>query len=278
MGGMIAQELALLLSERKNKSNNSNDSIKLKSLTLASTSPAAPLPPLRAIPKLLSKFLKITLGLSHMKDNLPFFLYSPTWLSAPAPQWTGKHFKKNIEWIKVFHEQRLKSRPEQDMYGAFLQLLGVLRHRMCHKRWKGFIHRLQMQQQKFLKQQQQRSEKDQASSTINAPTSTPPAATVTSSMTTFTAATTTTTTATTTTTTTSSTSNLTPISPPPPLVIHGSLDTLISLQSAKYLAKNVGGEMVVFEGTGHALNHEDCDRFNGLVLGQVLKGVVADPV
>jgi pimeloyl-ACP methyl ester carboxylesterase len=80
MGGMIAQELALL------------DPRRVKSLTLASTSSGFALPPSKHIPWLLSVFTKIALGIVEAKDKMPHLLYSKVcfyspfvYLPAPRP-------------------------------------------------------------------------------------------------------------------------------------------------------------------------------------------------
>ncbi|KAI9328424.1 Alpha/Beta hydrolase protein [Obelidium mucronatum] len=52
----------------------------------------------------------------------------------------------------------------------------------------------------------------------------------------------------------------------PAMVVHGTEDALVHLKAAGNLAKMLGARLVVFEGRGHALNHEDTELFNRLLL------------
>ncbi|KAJ3111903.1 hypothetical protein HK100_002515 [Physocladia obscura] len=52
----------------------------------------------------------------------------------------------------------------------------------------------------------------------------------------------------------------------PALVIHGTEDALVHLRASWNLASSLGARLVVFEGRGHALNHEDIDLFNRILL------------
>ncbi|KAI9357232.1 Alpha/Beta hydrolase protein [Zopfochytrium polystomum] len=54
----------------------------------------------------------------------------------------------------------------------------------------------------------------------------------------------------------------------PPLVIHGTDDALVRLRAAWTLAADLSARLIVFQGRGHALNHEDPDAFNRLLLRQ----------
>ncbi|KAI8616693.1 Alpha/Beta hydrolase protein [Chytriomyces sp. MP71] len=116
MGGMIAQELALLAPER------------IKSLTLASTCSARTLPPMKHIPWLISSFTKIALGLEKVKNLMPHFLYSQRWLNLPAP--TNSGFTSNLDYMLKFHGGRIDSRPPQSFSSALRQLAGILHFRI----------------------------------------------------------------------------------------------------------------------------------------------------
>ncbi|KAJ3094096.1 hypothetical protein HK100_006280, partial [Physocladia obscura] len=120
MGGMIAQELALLAPSR------------IQSLTLASTSASRSLPPLRHIPWIISTFTKILLGLEKVKNMMPFFLYSQRWLNAPAPPNTG--FSSNLEYMLKFHGGRIDSRPPQSFLAAIRQLSGIISFHISKQR------------------------------------------------------------------------------------------------------------------------------------------------
>jgi pimeloyl-ACP methyl ester carboxylesterase len=52
----------------------------------------------------------------------------------------------------------------------------------------------------------------------------------------------------------------------PTLVIHGTEDVLVRKDDALELAEHLNSKLVVFDGKGHALNHEDIDSFNELLL------------
>ncbi|KAI8851198.1 Alpha/Beta hydrolase protein [Chytridium lagenaria] len=186
MGGMIAQELAMLLEPSR-----------IRSLTLASTSAGRALPPVQHIPWLASALTKIALGLADVKDKMPHFLYSKNWLKSPAP--TGTGFKSNLEYMLKFHGGRIEDRPKQSVLAAIAQLWGIIRHHVSSDRLKMIRNRL-------------------VGRSI------------------------------------------------PAMVIHGTEDVLVRLRSAWQLSRSIGAKLVVFEGRGHALNHEDTDTFNKLLL------------
>ncbi|KAI8808296.1 Alpha/Beta hydrolase protein [Cladochytrium replicatum] len=52
----------------------------------------------------------------------------------------------------------------------------------------------------------------------------------------------------------------------PALVIHGTEDVLVHLRNAFDLAQNLSARLVIFEGRGHSMNHEDVNTFNELLL------------
>ncbi|KAJ3413897.1 hypothetical protein HDV05_007339 [Chytridiales sp. JEL 0842] len=115
MGGMIAQELALLMDPKR-----------IKSLTLASTASRCRLPPLRNMGWIMTAFAKIALGLASVKEKMPHFLYSQQWLKSPAP--SGSGFASNLEYMLKFHGCRIQSRPPQSFKSALAQLYGILQH------------------------------------------------------------------------------------------------------------------------------------------------------
>ncbi|KAJ3264080.1 hypothetical protein HDU77_009378 [Chytriomyces hyalinus] len=120
MGGMIAQELALLAPAR------------IKSLTLASTCSARAMPPMKHIPWLISSFTKIALGIEKVKNLMPFFLYSQRWLNLPAPANSG--FTSNLDYMLKFHGGRIDSRPPQSFSSALRQLSGIISFRISSAR------------------------------------------------------------------------------------------------------------------------------------------------
>ncbi|KAJ3392212.1 hypothetical protein HDU80_010913 [Chytriomyces hyalinus] len=120
MGGMIAQELALLVPAR------------IKSLTLASTCSARAMPPMKHIPWLISSFTKIVLGIEKVKNLMPFFLYSQRWLNLPAPANSG--FTSNLDYMLKFHGGRIDSRPPQSFSSALRQLSGIISFRISSAR------------------------------------------------------------------------------------------------------------------------------------------------
>ncbi|KAI8928340.1 Alpha/Beta hydrolase protein [Entophlyctis helioformis] len=114
MGGMIAQELALLLPD------------KLSSLCLASTHAGRGLPPSEHIPRLVGLFAQVMLGLAQIKDHVPRLLYSNDWLRSSAPIESG--CKTNFDYMLKFHSGRVGSRPPQNFRSALAQLWGICRH------------------------------------------------------------------------------------------------------------------------------------------------------
>ncbi|KAJ3326854.1 hypothetical protein HDU76_012597 [Blyttiomyces sp. JEL0837] len=114
MGGMIAQELALL------------DPSKITSLTLASTCAGRTMPPSKHMPWIMAALTKIALGLADIKDKIPFMLYSQRWLNAPAPKSTG--MASNLDYMLKFHGGRVEDRPKQSIFAAVAQLSGIIRH------------------------------------------------------------------------------------------------------------------------------------------------------
>ncbi|KAJ3178378.1 hypothetical protein HK101_010138 [Irineochytrium annulatum] len=120
MGGMIAQELALMEPDR------------IASLTLASTSAGNALPPWRNWGWLTTTLTKIALGLADVKDKIPHILYSRRWLDAPAPSGTG--YKSNLEYMLKFHGNRVDDRPPQSVLAACAQLWGIIRHHVSPDR------------------------------------------------------------------------------------------------------------------------------------------------
>ncbi|KAJ1562246.1 hypothetical protein HK096_000605, partial [Nowakowskiella sp. JEL0078] len=52
----------------------------------------------------------------------------------------------------------------------------------------------------------------------------------------------------------------------PSLVIHGTEDVFVHLRSALHLAQSLSARLVIFEGRGHAMNHEEIHLFNQLLL------------
>ncbi|KAJ3076070.1 hypothetical protein HDU98_005762 [Podochytrium sp. JEL0797] len=123
MGGMIAQELALLAPSR------------VESLTLASTCASHALPPIRNIPWLLSSFTQILFGLAKPKNLMPFFLYSRRWLNLPAPRDSG--YSSNLEYMLKFHGGRIDSRPPQSFVSAIRQLMGIVSFHISKDRLMG---------------------------------------------------------------------------------------------------------------------------------------------
>ncbi|ORY46824.1 alpha/beta-hydrolase [Rhizoclosmatium globosum] len=120
MGGMIAQELALLAPSR------------VDSLTLTSTTASRALPPMKHIPWLFSSFTKILLGLAKPKNLMPFFLYSRRWLNLPAPENSG--YTSNLEYMLGFHGGRIDSRPPQSFISAIKQMRGMLAFNISKER------------------------------------------------------------------------------------------------------------------------------------------------
>nr|KAJ3418088.1 hypothetical protein HK105_000357 [Polyrhizophydium stewartii] len=108
MGGMIAQELALLLPG------------KLASLCLASTHAGRGLPPSEHIPMIMSIFAQVSLGLAEIKHHVPKLLYSSNWLENSAP--IGSGCRNNLEYM-------LKS-----FRAAMAQLWGICRHYVSPER------------------------------------------------------------------------------------------------------------------------------------------------
>ncbi|TPX35320.1 hypothetical protein SmJEL517_g02197 [Synchytrium microbalum] len=126
MGGMIAQELALLAPKT------------MQSLTLASTHAGGGLPPIRQIPFILTALSRIALGLESLSESVPHLLYSRHWLK--EMKWPGV---TNLEAIKRFHKDRVDGRPPQSITAAMKQLWGIIRHRVEEERLQGLGETLQ---------------------------------------------------------------------------------------------------------------------------------------
>eukprot|EP00842_Homolaphlyctis_polyrhiza_P005593 jgi/Hompol1/6034/HPOL_002164-RA len=185
MGGMIAQELALLLPER------------LSSLCLASTHAGRGLPPSEHIPRLMSIFALVSLGLAEVKYHVPKLLYSNKWLQNSAP--IGSGCATNFEYMLKFHCGRVDNRPPQDFRAAMAQLWGIIRHHVSSERLaqlRGALSKLSV----------------------------------------------------------------------PAMVVHGTEDCLVHARNAYSLAKQIGAPLVLFDGRGHSMNHEDIQTFNALLL------------
>ncbi|KAJ3112586.1 hypothetical protein HDU96_004401 [Phlyctochytrium bullatum] len=121
MGGMIAQELALLLPPAR-----------IGSLTLASTSAGRSLPPAKHMPWVAAALARVALGMAEVKDVIGHLLYSREWLEAPAPRGSG--LRSNLEYMKKFHGGRTDSRPPQSITSAIAQLLGIIQHHVSPTR------------------------------------------------------------------------------------------------------------------------------------------------
>ncbi|KAJ3204525.1 hypothetical protein HDU67_009453 [Dinochytrium kinnereticum] len=63
----------------------------------------------------------------------------------------------------------------------------------------------------------------------------------------------------------------------PAMVIHGTEDVLVHLKSSWQLSRELGARLVVFEGRGHALNHEDMETFNRLLLRHFYEAIGGGP-
>ncbi|KAJ1336711.1 hypothetical protein BSLG_007030 [Batrachochytrium salamandrivorans] len=62
----------------------------------------------------------------------------------------------------------------------------------------------------------------------------------------------------------------------PAMVVHGTEDCLVHSRNAYQLSKQIGAQLVLFEGRGHAMNHEDIVLFNALLLRHFYTAISGD--